>query len=46
VTEPVFATDPATHSYYEARATEYDEWYTGAGRFAHAGWFVAARAAW
>jgi SAM-dependent methyltransferase len=32
--QPVFATDPATHAYYEARATEYDEWYTGEGRFA------------
>jgi hypothetical protein len=25
--QPTFATDPATHAYYEARATEYDEWY-------------------
>ena len=29
-----FARDAATHAYYEARAGEYDEWYTGAGRFA------------
>jgi SAM-dependent methyltransferase len=29
-----FATDPATAAYYEQRAGEYDEWYTGHGRFA------------
>lgn len=28
-----FATDPATHAYYEARAAEYDDWWTGTGRF-------------
>jgi ubiquinone/menaquinone biosynthesis C-methylase UbiE len=33
-TQPTFATDPATHAYYEARAAEYDEWYTGEGLFA------------
>ena len=32
--QPTFATDPATHASYEARATEYDEWYTGSGLFA------------
>lgn len=31
---PAFATDTATAEYYEARALEYDEWYTGKGRFA------------
>jgi len=31
---PAFATDPATAAYYEQRAREYDEWYTGEGRFA------------
>jgi SAM-dependent methyltransferase len=31
---PAFATDPATAAYYEQRAGEYDEWYTGHGRFA------------
>jgi ubiquinone/menaquinone biosynthesis C-methylase UbiE len=31
---PAFATDPATAAYYEQRAREYDEWYTGQGRFA------------
>jgi len=30
----VFATDTATAAYYEQRAAEYDEWYTGAGQFA------------
>jgi ubiquinone/menaquinone biosynthesis C-methylase UbiE len=30
----VFATDPATADYYDQRAAEYDEWYTGQGRFA------------
>jgi ubiquinone/menaquinone biosynthesis C-methylase UbiE len=33
-TPPAFATDPATAAYYEQRAREYDEWYTGQGRFA------------
>lgn len=33
-TAPAFATDPATATYYEQRAGEYDEWYTGAGGFA------------
>jgi demethylmenaquinone methyltransferase/2-methoxy-6-polyprenyl-1,4-benzoquinol methylase len=32
--QPTFATDPATHAYYDARAAEYDEWYTGSGLFA------------
>jgi hypothetical protein len=27
-----FARDAATHAYYDARATEYDEWYEGRGR--------------
>ena len=31
---PAFATDPGTAAYYEQRAREYDEWYTGQGRFA------------
>jgi ubiquinone/menaquinone biosynthesis C-methylase UbiE len=31
---PAFATDPATAAYYDHRAREYDEWYTGEGRFA------------
>lgn len=31
---PRFATDPATAEYYERRAAEYDEWYTGGGQFA------------
>jgi ubiquinone/menaquinone biosynthesis C-methylase UbiE len=31
---PAFATDPATAAYYDQRALEYDEWYTGQGRFA------------
>lgn len=31
---PAFAHDPATATYYEQRAPEYDEWYEGAGRFA------------
>ncbi|MCL2781880.1 MAG: class I SAM-dependent methyltransferase [Actinomycetia bacterium] len=31
---PAFATDPATASYYDRRAAEYDDWYTGAGLFA------------
>ena len=29
-----FARDAATHTYYERRAGEYDEWYEGAGLFA------------
>ncbi len=32
---PTFASDPATAAYYEKRAREYDDWYTGQGRFAH-----------
>lgn len=32
--EPAFATDPATAAYYDRRAAEYDEWYTGRGLFA------------
>ena len=31
---PAFATDPATAAYYDHRAGEYDEWYTGEGLFA------------
>jgi demethylmenaquinone methyltransferase/2-methoxy-6-polyprenyl-1,4-benzoquinol methylase len=31
---PAFAADPATADYYEQRAREYDEWYTGRGKFA------------
>lgn len=31
---PAFATDPATAGYYDQRAAEYDEWYTGDGQFA------------
>jgi demethylmenaquinone methyltransferase/2-methoxy-6-polyprenyl-1,4-benzoquinol methylase len=31
---PAFATDPATATYYEQRAREYDDWYTGQGVFA------------
>ena len=41
---PAFATDPATAAYYEQRAGEYDEWYTGLGRFAERdrpGWEAA-----
>lgn len=30
---PAFATDAATADYYEQRAAEYDEWYTGEGKF-------------
>ncbi len=33
-TPPAFATDPATAAYYEQRAAEYDQWYTGDGVFA------------
>jgi demethylmenaquinone methyltransferase/2-methoxy-6-polyprenyl-1,4-benzoquinol methylase len=29
-----FATDPATWAYYERRAPEYDDWWTGTGLFA------------
>jgi ubiquinone/menaquinone biosynthesis C-methylase UbiE len=29
-----FARHAATHAYYERRAAEYDEWYTGTGAFA------------
>jgi SAM-dependent methyltransferase len=32
---PAFATDPGTAAYYERRAGEYDDWYTGGGLFAH-----------
>ncbi len=31
---PVFAADPATSAYYDQRAPEYDEWYSGEGLFA------------
>lgn len=31
---PAFAADPATASYYDQRAREYDDWYTGQGVFA------------
>ena len=31
---PTFATDPGTADYYERRAAEYDDWYTGDGLFA------------
>jgi len=31
---PAFARDPATAAYYDRRADEYDDWYTGRGRFA------------
>jgi ubiquinone/menaquinone biosynthesis C-methylase UbiE len=31
---PAFASDPATARYYDQRAAEYDEWYTGQGSFA------------
>lgn len=31
---PAFAGDPATATYYDQRAAEYDEWYLGEGRFA------------
>ncbi|MGH8980611.1 MAG: class I SAM-dependent methyltransferase [Acidimicrobiales bacterium] len=33
--QPAFAADPATATYYERRAAEYDEWYGGEGIFAH-----------
>jgi ubiquinone/menaquinone biosynthesis C-methylase UbiE len=32
--KPAFATDPATGRYYEQRADEYDDWYSGRGVFA------------
>jgi len=32
--KPAFATDSGTASYYEQRAVEYDDWYTGEGVFA------------
>lgn len=32
--EPAFATDAATAAYYDRRATEYDQWYTGEVRYA------------
>ncbi|GAA3595255.1 hypothetical protein GCM10022223_07970 [Kineosporia mesophila] len=32
--QPVFAADAATAAYYDARAGEYDDWYTGEGQFA------------
>lgn len=32
--DPAFAGDPATATYYDQRAAEYDEWYLGEGRFA------------
>ena len=31
---PAIASDPATADYYDRRAQEYDEWYTGEGLFA------------
>ena len=34
VPRAVFATDAATGAYYDQRTAEYDEWYTGQGRFA------------
>ncbi len=34
LSDPAFAGDPATATYYDQRATEYDEWYLGQGRFA------------
>lgn len=34
MTRPAFATDPSTAAYYEQRAREYDDWYTGQGVFA------------
>jgi len=32
--DPAFARDPATATYYDQRAAEYDEWYLGQGQFA------------
>ncbi|HET9719865.1 MAG TPA: class I SAM-dependent methyltransferase [Solirubrobacteraceae bacterium] len=34
VMDPAFATDPETAAYYDRRAREYDDWYTGEGLFA------------
>ncbi len=34
-TQPTFARDPGTAAYYDRRADEYDDWYTGSGVFAH-----------
>jgi ubiquinone/menaquinone biosynthesis C-methylase UbiE len=31
---PAFATDPVAAAYYDRRAGEYDDWYTGEGLFA------------
>ncbi len=42
-----FARDPPTAAYYERRASEYDEWYAGTGRFAvrdRPGWADAVAA--
>jgi demethylmenaquinone methyltransferase/2-methoxy-6-polyprenyl-1,4-benzoquinol methylase len=42
-----FARDPATARYYDRRATEYDDWYEGTGRFAdrdRPGWAAELRA--
>jgi hypothetical protein len=33
VHEPAFARDPATASYYDQRAGEYDDWYESRGLF-------------
>jgi SAM-dependent methyltransferase len=44
---PAFAGDPATAAYYEQRAAEYDEWYTGEGHFAareRPGWHAEVEA--
>lgn len=32
--QPAFAADPGTAAYYDQRAREYDDWYTGRGLFA------------
>ncbi|HWD66262.1 MAG TPA: methyltransferase domain-containing protein [Solirubrobacteraceae bacterium] len=32
--DPAFAADPGTAAYYDQRAHEYDDWYTGEGVFA------------
>ncbi len=34
LSDPAFAGDRATATYYDQRAVEYDEWYLGQGRFA------------
>ena len=34
IAEPTFARDAGTAAYYDRRAGEYDEWYTGEGLFA------------